>query len=185
VANEVNVAGFKDLQKFLNTLAPKIERNILRAALSKGARVVRDEAKTLVPVALPNEENRKLYGGHAGALRNSLRVGSRARGGKVTAYIRAGGKKKGADTYYAHWVEYGTRTHFINSKSGYLRINGRWVKAPVTHPGAKAKPFLRPALDSRASDALRAVGNFIKHRLDTKHGLDTKAVDINVEGEFE
>lgn len=142
----------------------------MRAALATGARVVRDAARANCPIAEPSRTNAKYYGGYPGALRDSIRSGSqvRARKGKVVAYIRAGGHSRGkvADTYYAKFVEYGTMPH----------DNGHFM-----HPGATPHPFMRPALDAESEHALAVIANFIKQRLETKHGLDTSAVVLGEE----
>ena len=51
----------------------------------------------------------------------------------------------------------------------------------VDHPGARAQPFMRPALDARASDATVAAAQYMKERLATKHGLDTGDVEIEAQ----
>ena len=48
---------------------------------------------------------------------------------------------------------------------GSLVINGTFVGDAVMHPGFAAKPFLRPALDRKAEDAVNAVGKYIAGRL--------------------
>jgi len=48
-----------------------------------------------------------------------------------------------ANATYAAYVEYGTRPHDINSP---VKIKGNWVYIG-RHPGTKATPFMRPALD--------------------------------------
>ena len=167
--SDIRVKGFAELSKNLLSLAPKLEANVMRAALNAGAKIVRDAAKANVPVSPPSRKGAKLYGGYEGALRDSLRYGAKTnlRKGKVVAYVRAGGKARGkkADTFYAHWVEFGTAAHAI----------GNWQ-----HPGATPRPYLRPALDAESRHALSVIGNFIKQRMLTKHGIDTKSA-IEVE----
>jgi HK97 gp10 family phage protein len=178
---EVHVKGLKELGEFLKTLEPKLRNNVMRAALRQGANVIKESVLQNVPVAPPNTENARLYGAHTGSLRDSVRVGSRVRrDGKVVAYVRAGGKK---DAYYAHMVEFGTRPHKIGKVGRMLWINGRWVYAPVNHPGSRPRPFMRPAADSTAQTATVAVGNKIKSILETKHGLDTPVSIEGVENE--
>lgn len=175
--SEVHVKGLKELGEFLKTLEPKLRNNVMRAALRQGANVVKEVVLQNVPIAPPNTENARLYGAHAGSLRDSVRVGSRVRrDGKVVAYVRAGGKN---DVYYAHMVEYGTKRHKIGKIGRKLFIEGKWVRAPVDHPGSRPRPFMRPAADSTAQTATVAVGNKIKSVLETKHGLDTP---IAIEG---
>lgn len=179
--SEVHVKGMKELGEFLKTLEPKLRNNVMRAALRQGANVVKEAVLQNVPVAPPNTENARLYGAHAGSLRDSVRVGSRVRrDGKVVAYVRAGGKK---DVYYAHMVEYGTKAHKIGKVGRMLFIKGKWVHAPVDHPGSRPRPFMRPAADTTAQSATVAVGNKIKSVLETKHGLDVPVAIEGVENE--
>ena len=172
--SEVHVKGLKELGELLKTLEPKLRNNVMRAALRQGANVVKEAVLQNVPMAPPNTENARLYGAYAGTLRDSVRVGSRVRrDGKVAAYVRAGGKKGSVNAYYAHMVEYGTKRHKI----------GKWVHAPVEHPGSRQRPFMRPAADTTAQTATVAVGNKIKSVLETKHGLDTPVAIEGVENE--
>ncbi len=204
---DTTIKGFKELQDFLSALPAKIEGNIMRAALRAGAKVIADDAKANAPVAAPGSKNKKIFGGYAGALRDSIRVSARMRGGTVTASVKAGGTaKSGATTYYARMVEYGTAPHLIavspderpinykkSMKKGtivkvsmrtinrnVLRIGNTFVGPTVMHPGSAARPFLRPALDNNISAVLNAVGEAIKKRL-TKQGIDASDVDIEVE----
>lgn len=160
---EFNVKGLADLQKLLNELPAKVERNVMRGALRAGANVIKDEAKRSI-------------NSHSGELAKSLKVSARARGGRVTASVRP----KGKNAYIARFVEYGTRPHKIRAKNGGLLLGNEFV-SEVDHPGARPHPFLRPALDSQAKEATVAVGNYIKKRLATKHGMNT--ADINIEAD--
>lgn len=180
MADLVHVKGLSEIERFLDELTEKLKRDAIRGGLRAGAVVLRDAAKALVPVGPPSAENILEHGGYQGALRDSLRVSTRVGGNKVTARVSAGGtKKNGADTYYALWVEFGTRPHVIAPlNGGALMIGGR-VVAHVMHPGARPRPFMRPALDGAAQAAVLAVAEHIKARLSTKHGLDT--ADIQVE----
>lgn len=158
MAKEVAVKGLKELDAFLKRLPAKVEGNILRGALRAGAKVILTEAKVLVPVGPPNAENVRLYGGHEGALRDSIRISTSRRKGDVKASVKAGGKNKktGADVFYAHFIEFGT-------------VKGNAI------------PFLRPSLDSKQGEAVVAVGNNIKKKLATKHGIN--APEIKLEGD--
>lgn len=158
----VHVKGLAELQKFLDTLPPKIEKNIMRGALRAGANVVKTQAKANIhPVS--------------GVLGKSLKVGTNTRGARVMAAVKT-------RVFYARFVEYGTRPHTITARDGgSLRFGGGFYKS-VQHPGVtKAHAFLRPALDTQAHAAVIAVGDYIKMRLATKHGIDTS--HIQVEGD--
>ena len=51
----------------------------------------------------------------------------------------------GTNVHYASHVEYGTRPHAINSAVHIPRVGFRYIGM---HPGTRAQPFMRPALDS-------------------------------------
>lgn len=161
----VNIAGGKELAQFLQQLPLKIEKNIMRSALRAGATVIAKEAKLNVPVQL-------------GELKRSIRTGSNAKKGRVEAYARAGNKK----AYYYRFVEYGTAAHVIKAGKNkklltFTARDGKKVEIQqVNHPGAIAKPYMRPALDSKGKDAVRAVTQQIRARL-TKEGIDTPAYE--------
>ena len=184
MSDTVAVKGLSDLDRLLGELTPKLERNVMRGAMRAGARVV-------LPVAKANIDS------VSGDLAKSLKAGSRSKGGTVTGYVRS-------RYYTARWVEYGTRAHFIKVRPedrpnritrrglvpysirtinrmvarGSLQIGQNFVGESVAHTGARPKPFLRPALDTQAGAAVVAVGEYIKTRLATKHGLDTSEIII-------
>ena len=172
----INVKGLKELDQFLAELPTKIQRNVMRGALRAGANVIKKEAQANAPVGAPSAEGKRLYGGYRGALRDSIRVSTRAKGGRISATVKAGGKNKktGADVFYAHMIEFGTAPHTIK---GPIKLGGKWVKN-VDHPGAPAQPFMRPALDGRAQEAVIRAAEYMKKRLATKHGLNTEFISI-------
>ena len=194
--NSKHIKGLADLQKFLDVLPVKVEKNIMRGALRAGMNVVKPDAQSRIHNV-------------SGALAKSLKVGTRARGGKVTANLRSRASRAEVPQNLDLWLEYGTRPHFISvqdsekpinrrlsNKRGRvvlasmstvnryvrsLKIAGRFVGPTVFHPGSQPKPFMRPALDAQARAAVVAAGEYVKTRLSTKHGIDT--AHIRVEGD--
>jgi HK97 gp10 family phage protein len=151
------IFGGRELDDFLQQVSVKVEKNILRSALRAGANEFKKDAQQQVPV-------------DEGALRRSVRVSTRAKKGTVYAYLKAGGRK----APHAHLVEFGTAAHKITAKKGSaLVVNGKAVR-DVDHPGAKAKPFMRPSFDTGAQSALVAVGEKIRERL-TKENINVPA----------
>ena len=148
-----------ELQRFLDQLPEKLQRNVLRGTMRAAAKVPMAEAKRTAPV--------DAGGPHPGALRDSLRIKTSARGGVVKATVSAGSKV----AYYARWVEYGTAAHFIKPKRRKSLFFAGLAREIIHHPGAKKKPFMRPALDRSAQAALAAAGTYLRKRL-TKEGLD-------------
>lgn len=176
-----HIKGGEELQKFLTELPVKIERNIMRSALRAGAKVFADQAKINVPVK-------------SGDLKRSIELSTKSKNGKITAKVKAGDDI----AFYAHMIEFGTAKHIVKLddkdrpermtrrgkkkmigyktinkmvNNGSLVINGKFVGDKINHPGARAKPFMRPAFDSKSSDAIRAVGLKIKERLN-KQGIN-------------
>lgn len=155
--DEQAIAGGRELDAFLQSLPVKVERNILRAAMRAGANEFKKAAKQGVPV-------------DDGDLQRSIRVTTRTKGGTVYASLKAGGKK----APHWHWVEFGTAAHKIKAKRDRALSFGGVTVTEVKHPGAKPKPFMRPAFDSAAAAAIAASAAKIRDRL-TKEGINVPA----------
>jgi len=94
----VKISGIAEIQKKFEALTPKLQKKLLRSAMTKGARLIARAAKANVPV-------------RTGTLRASIRV-TGLKGGKAAGLgARAGGKAAPvgksvkAITPYAHIVE--------------------------------------------------------------------------------
>jgi HK97 gp10 family phage protein len=109
-----------------------LDRNLQRRVVRAAGKPVREEARRLCPVL-------------SGDLKASIktRVTSRR---KVYTFAAVG-----ARMHHAHLVEFGTDPHYIPLPKSKRRGLNRGVK----HPGAKAKPFLRPAFDTKKDEAVR------------------------------
>lgn len=158
----VSIKGLDTLYEELQKIPAKIERNIMRAAMRKGVNVFRNKARSNI-IANGSVET--------GILRKGIKVSTNARGGIVTASVKAGGKHG----YIAPWLEYGVQPH--STKKGAKAKSGK-NPSDNPHPGFSPKPFMRPAFDSEASAAIAAVGNAIRERLLTKHGIDTPMIEV-------
>lgn len=176
IGGTVHIHGLAELQQTLDQLPAKIEANVLRGALRAGANVIADEARRQVPVK-------------TGQLRESIRVSVRPfPGGKLVATVKAGGRFKvyasgkaikgaayktaragGKPDYhapfYAHFVEFGTARHWIKPKSRKSLFIAGLLKELVDHPGARPKPFMRPAFDTKVRAAIEAMADYIRTRL--------------------
>lgn len=150
------IQGLDSFLQFL-TDSPKNMQDNLHIGVLAGAQLIEAQAKANCPAAPPNSENAELYHDYFGALRDSIRVVMTEKGGRVSAYVRAGGTMpNGVDIYYAHLIEFtGAAPHVIKSRDGKpISFNGRSYES-VMHPGFSRHPFLRPALDA---NELAAVG---------------------------
>lgn len=198
-----HVKGLADLQRFMDQLTPKMERNVVTGGLRAGMKVIRDEAKRNI------DSDSGLL---AASLDHGKAISVNTRSGVVTAKLRAGtgfGQSGAPPANLPVWVEYGTRAHWIRVKEearpnrltrrgfrtfslrtlnrmaarGSLVVGGNFIGESVAHPGATKHPFMRPALDSQARAAVVAMGEYIRDRLATKHGLDTADIEIGGDDE--
>lgn len=148
--------GGAELQKLLDQLPAKMEANIVRAGMRAGANVLKEAIQEGAPV-------------HLGDLKESVRVSTRLNKGAVSVKVKIGNKK----AWYAGLVEFGTKPHEIVAGDGNsLFIRGIFKKS-VQHPGARAHPFIRPALDANGQKAMGTMMDYMRNRLKTKHGLET------------
>lgn len=102
MANDVEIEGLKELNANLKRLADyvgdKHAESVVKNALRKGARLVRDEAKGLVPV-------------DEGNVRDAIAVRTERKGAardEVAAYVVVKKYANGVPTYYARFLEFGT-----------------------------------------------------------------------------
>lgn len=140
-----------------------LARNVVRGGLRSGMTVIRTDARGRVHSI-------------SGELAKGLTVGTRIRDGRVTASL----KTKGKHGRVGHLVEFGTRPHAIMAKVKAGLSFAGVVVAKILHPGAKPKPFMRPALE-RAPAALVATGLYMREKLATKAGLDTAYIKIEAD----
>lgn len=153
-----HIKGGRELAQFLDQLAPKIQRNVMRGALRAGANVIAPAVRSGIR---PQD----------GVLAANVKVRTGGRGAEVTARVYT-------RVFYARFVEYGTKPHTITAKNRKgLSVGGLFFQS-VEHPGAQPRPYFRPAFDALHGAATQAVAAYVKDRLATKHGLDTAGVDV-------
>jgi HK97 gp10 family phage protein len=151
----VKVEGLAELGKALRELPGRVARNGLRASVYAGAKVVRDEARAQAPKAAqslganqppPGTLKRSVIMKHIPELSSLTRQTFfvTVRHGKK---YRKQGKKGNLsqDAWYWRFVEFGTRK-------------------------MSARPFLRPALETKRREAVQA----IKERLQQRVALEAK-----------
>lgn len=160
MASSVEIRGLAELNKALQELPAKVERNVLRGGLRAGAKVMEAEAARLCPEGLPTLDSVK-RGARRGELKRSIRITMRASKSTVRAQLKAGNKV----AWYAHLVEFGTARHWIKPKSRKSLFIAGLMKEVVDHPGARPKPFMRPAFDGKWRAAIDAMADYIRTRL--------------------
>lgn len=141
---EVQLNGFAELEQQLQEFAAKVQANALRGALRAGQKPIRQAILSRVPVAAPSFGNKSKYGAQAGDLAASVgKIRTFSRNGQTVGVVKVGNSR----AWYAHFVEFGTTSHYITAKPGSaLNVKGTEV-AKVLHPGAKKHPFMRPVFD--------------------------------------
>lgn len=157
------VEGIEDVRQMFEDCKRAFSPNEIQNALMPAARIIRNDAK-----------RRVAYGtGHvSGAGRSMTKREARANEG-VALHLRdsifatkgrrgvydviAGVDLKKAP--HAHLVEFGTKPHWITPRppKRFLRLFGKVFLSAVHHPGAKKKPFLRPAVTSTRGRVVEAI----------------------------
>lgn len=154
----VNVKGLEAIGRALEQIPDRLARGAMRGGLRAGAKVIQ-------VLARQNIES------ESGDTAKSIKISTRARGREVSAKVQT-------KHYTARWLEHGTRPHIIKAREGgALSFGGGFYKV-IEHPGARPHPFMRPALDTGAVAAVLAVGQYLKARLATKHGIDTSEIEV-------
>lgn len=161
----MKVSGDRELIAALDALPDRLRKNVLRRAVRRACKPILATAKALVPVRY-------------GHLRKSLstKIVAYHRTGAVVGVIGArkdyvrevtdpvtGARRRVVPHKYAHLVEFGTQAHALGSGAKVVvheKVDGKRVPVRMgsqhggLHPGARAKPFLRPALATQAATAL-------------------------------
>lgn len=170
------IDGLDEILKNLSALGTKIETQVIRSGLTAMANPILEEAR------LRTRSNR---------VRAALKKGSSRKNQDGTFSIRIyvdEGKKGG---FLGYFEEYGVRPHLIartgkgegrvairkasegtgTVANGVMKIGEDFVSGIIHHPGTAAHPFLRPALDVRAEDAIAAFRTKIIEVVEGKTGF--------------
>jgi HK97 gp10 family phage protein len=159
---EVNIKGLRELNAALNQLPKNIAKNVLRGAIGKGLRLMKNAAIQNAPEMSAADAPKNKDGqpkNMPGTLKRAIAMRRLARESSAEReywilYVRRGsrflkdsGKKAGGvehygprDAYYAKWVEFGT------SKMS-------------------ARSFMRPAFEQTKTQTYEAAVDYIRKRL--------------------
>jgi len=136
---EINPLYLQKIESGFNKLPEKVFEKAVGKAANKAMRITVKAARRNVPV-------------ETGQLKKSIgiRIKKYRQSGIVFAAVGPRKGYKDATTgrnpaNYAHLVEYGTAPHKETSEGGF-KIGNFFVGKTIDHPGARPKPFLRPAL---------------------------------------
>lgn len=157
VVGTMQVTGFKELQSALKRLPANVARKVSRRAMRRGAVIIQQDAKRRAPV-------------DTGGLRKNLKVvesGRASRQGVVLFRVRT---SKGAR--HAYLMEYGTLPRIIKVAKYYDEATGRWRLIKNVRAGAvQARPFMRPAFDTKKQEAVRAIETTLKQGIELEARL--------------
>lgn len=161
------VKGKSEVRAYMDALPGQITR-MLRGAGRAAGKVIAEEAKSRSA---------------SDDVAEAVIVKSRQDDGRIVVTVTV---KPGFVWSLALWLELGTSGHFISvddsQRNGMsvrrvnkavrdaggdksLVIGGKFVGSTVWHPGARPHPFLRPALDVKEQDAIRAAQAYIAARV--------------------
>jgi HK97 gp10 family phage protein len=198
MTRQIGLKGGPELMAFLDAFPARLQKNALKSAMIAGARVVRDEARANVPrksgklaKAIKTSSPRAFTGGAASVkvkvLGQHSFIGHFIEYGVSPHLITAGDsdltvrtlnkrakKGDGIQRLDNGLIRVGgyEGTRLVKTKDGdredTFKINAAFVRGAVMHPGFPAKPFLRPALDHKASEVIDAIGARLREYLKSK-----------------
>lgn len=171
--NAKHVFGLADIQAKLKELSRGTALNVMRRGLNAGGAVIRDEARRLAPKrtgalkkAIISRTNRQKEARHLAWVEVVIDskvyaiVKKTGKNGKVRKRLKGERHVKGQSIKgkiyprnYAHLVEFGTRPHALGRGSKLKK----GIQTGRVHPGAKPKPFMRPAYLQKQDEALDAI----------------------------
>nr|WP_301542705.1 HK97 gp10 family phage protein [Cupriavidus basilensis] len=158
---KVQIRGIRAAQERLLTLPDEVAEHALRSSAYAGADLLKDEVVARAP-RKSGRLKRAIYTKHleehSSRDKQAYRVGVR-RGRK-----RKSDKDDGPDdmAFYAAWIEYG-HWHVPPKADGTP-----WKAHRAVHAGKKwvpAKPFIRPSFEAKRAEAVRAMKERLKQRL--------------------
>lgn len=176
----ISVDGIANLDRRLKTLAVRVQKKLVRNALTAGLRIVAKAIKREVPSKW--KAGRRAVGQSVKVDKSGLLVGKagvgvgmkRRRAEKINATAkakRAGKDKKGVGLGVAnfHWFVMGTDPRYTGTKTGTARVNGIKTKTMRATGHArkftgrlKKTPIVRNGFRASKSEAAKVIkANFL------------------------
>ncbi len=170
------VRGLSDLQRKFDAVPDEVDRKVLRAGVSAGAKLVKAATKTNIR-KLPRKRGPGTGTLERAVIINFRRKDSDSNQAVYIVTLRQGKKyqtrvsKKGrkiasSDAYYARFVEQG---HYVRPPGKHLSRKGRLVNNRATaalKAGGLKKvpgyPFLQPALSANVDGVIRAMTDSVR-----------------------
>ena len=149
---ELKVDGLSDVLAAMAAFTPAVQKTILNGAVRKGANVVAKEAKARAPVKTGNLQKR-------------IAVRKRKRGVPGAAAIYAVGVLGGASATYKNTRE-NRRKQRVGNAYQKQDTAFYWRFIEFGTQKMAAAPFLRPAFDSKATEAINTIADTLRTNLD-------------------
>lgn len=163
--SEVEISGWDELMSNLNALPARMEKNILRGAVSQTVNKVRDDLKEAAPVLQPNTVNP--HGRRPGQLRDGI-TGIMLHGAPGTIQ---GGIRFRIKADVLRQLKSATRLLKKGKEKGVdqaeqaLESTRYWTAVEYGH-SSKARPFIRNTWDRIKYQLTDFMGEYIGRRLD-------------------
>ena len=136
---QYKMTGLKELQVKLEELPVKLAKRVIRPALESGAEIIQQEAG----IRAPRE---------SGFLTTHIAIDLTVHN-DLTAEAHIGPDK---EAFWGEFSELGTPPHMESSPKG---------TKPYLHPGEPARPWLRPAFETKSGEAVQAMADEIRDGL--------------------
>lgn len=176
MTSQFPVKGLKELDAYLSAFPAKMQKQAYRSALVAAAAPIRDEARLLAPK-------------QTGRMAKSIKTGSARQNQDGTFQVSI--RLDGPHAFLGVMHEYGVAPHLIAStgkgegrvavrkasegtgtvQNGVMKIGDDFVSGIISHPGHRAHPFMRPALDNKAQEAVKAFAGKIREFMEGKTGF--------------
>jgi HK97 gp10 family phage protein len=146
MAKKVVIEGMDELKMKVKGISRRVAIN-LESAMLAGAAVVEKEADALAPDPKIEKETQE---------KSPSRVA-----------VAVGPEK---EKWFWRFFETGATAHEIKARKAKALLfegrNGFMLASSVDHTGMGARPFLRPAFDSKKDEAVRVIGSILKAEIE-------------------
>lgn len=155
----VKLEGAKEMMAEMKLLRMNVKSGV-RKAITEGGKVIQADAESRVHPSLRRAKKNVI---------NDVSIPPSHTGDVVEARIKRGKRSSPLLNIY----ETGASSHEIKAQSGGFLVfegkDGRTVKVrSVQHPGVPARPWLRPAFDSKGDEAVRVVGKNLRDAIELR-----------------
>jgi len=182
MTTQFSIKGGRELDAYLSAFPKNLQKNAIRSALRQAGNQIKEEAKLRAK----------------GRIGNAVTVGSPRQNQDGTFSVRVYVDERKPDGFLGYFMEWGVKPHLIartgtkegrvairkakegtgTIQNGVMKIGDDFVSGIISHPGHAAYPFMRPALDAKAQQAIEAFADQVQEYLYSKTGLLTPYVDV-------